>query len=308
MDIRIRPYQEADYRQVIHCSHSIYPDRMESSLATRLGSRRIQQCFVAALNGTDNLVGYALTMGMDPNYQKIRLEIIIHPQYRGSGFGSMLYQHVMERITEFNPRLIQVRAWEEYPDAVDFFQRRGFLENHRMIHLSLSLTDFDPALHSGWEDRLAARDIHLTTLAEEQVRCPESAALLHELDNSSAPHFPRDEFEPFIPVPLEKSTILQEDSESVLIAKHRERFIGYSHFKETGFTQLAQGSTAVLKDYWNQGIATALKIRILESGKANGYQTIRTTHRSTNTAMRIINEEKLGYAPFSSEIRLEKRF
>ncbi|MBP1996227.1 RimJ/RimL family protein N-acetyltransferase [Paenibacillus eucommiae] len=90
------------------------------------------------------------------------------------------------------------------------------------------------------------------------------------------------------------------------IAKHGDRYIGYSHFRELNNQQLQQGITAVIKEYWNQGVATALKARILKFGKDHGYQIIEGSHRNNNIPMRTVNEQKLGFVPNSSEIRFEK--
>nr|WP_275671769.1 GNAT family N-acetyltransferase [Paenibacillus ginsengarvi] len=89
------------------------------------------------------------------------------------------------------------------------------------------------------------------------------------------------------------------------MAKYGDRYIGYSYFKKLNNEELQQGNTAVLKEYWNTGVATALKVRILQFGKDHGYRTIESGHRNNNIPMRIVNEQKLGFIPISSEIRLE---
>jgi RimJ/RimL family protein N-acetyltransferase len=57
---------------------------------------------------------------------------------------------------------------------------------------------------------------------------------------------------------------------------------------------LQQDDTGVIREYRGRGIATALKLKVIEYGKKNGYRVIKTWNDSVNEAMLAVNI-KLGF-------------
>jgi mycothiol synthase len=121
--------------------------------------------------------------------------------------------------------------------------------------------------------------------------------------------FPREELLP--PTPPNHSWIENEDNieDAFFIAKCGKSYIGYSHLCKTNpvTDRLIQGNTAVLNEYRGKGVATTLKIKGIDFAKNNGYNRIYTSFRNTNGPMKRVNE-KLGWNPYSSEVRLQKIF
>jgi len=68
---------------------------------------------------------------------------------------------------------------------------------------------------------------------------------------------------------------------------------------------LYQGLTGVLREYRGKGIAVALKLRVLDFARKNGFDSIRTFNASTNEGMLSINA-KLGFKRDLAWITFEK--
>jgi len=68
---------------------------------------------------------------------------------------------------------------------------------------------------------------------------------------------------------------------------------------------LNQDDTGVTREYRGRGIATALKLKVIEFGKKNGYRTIKTWNDSSNAPMLAVNT-KLGFKRQVGWIMVEK--
>lgn len=306
MNFIIRPYEPEDYQQLLDISYAVDLNGLGFSLISKLKTRKLVSSQIAQAADAKTIVGYALLDSLSAGNQKVRLELTVHPDYEQSEAARLLYTRIEQDLAEVNPTIVQVRITETQWNALWFYLQRGFVENHRMMHASLTLADFDSSRYSGLVDQLRQEDIYITTLVEEIQTNPNALHNLHGLDNATSPDYPRDPFETFTPRTFEQSAILHENPKTLYIAKCDEQYIGYSHFRKLTDEVLQQGFTAVHTSYSSKGVATALKVHILLYGITNGFHHIKTSYRNNNIAMRTINEVKLGYVPYSSEIRLEK--
>src|SRR3989442_1294557 len=95
--------------------------------------------------------------------------------------------------------------------------------------------------------------------------------------------------------------------QAYVIAKDGERYVGTSVVwrlqKEP--RSLYQGLTGVLREYRGKGIAVALKLKVFDFAKRNGFDNIRTFNASTNDGMLAINM-KLGFKRDLAWITFEK--
>jgi len=174
-----------------------------------------------------------------------------------------------------------------------------------MFQSKLSLAECDFSFFFHLEERLKSEGIRIVTLAEEKERDPEYAWKLHLLDNETGPDFPRDHLEPFSPRSFKDLWFVKEALDSFFIAKQGDHYIGFSNGRALNDKQFEQGITAIRREYRNRGVATAIKVRVLEYAKRHEYETIYTSHRNTNQSMDAVNT-KLGYLPYSYEARLER--
>src|SRR5207245_4943489 len=91
------------------------------------------------------------------------------------------------------------------------------------------------------------------------------------------------------------------------LAKDGSNFVGMSdvHRIDSEPAVLNQDDTGVIREYRGRGIATALKLRVIDFGKKNGYRIIKTWNDSVNASMLAINN-KLGFKRQVGWILMEK--
>ena len=63
--------------------------------------------------------------------------------------------------------------------------------------------------------------------------------------------------------------------------------------------------TGVAREYWGQGVATALKLRAIEYAREHGYPTVRAFNRPAHAALLALNE-RLGFRRYFSYVTLER--
>src|SRR5437879_8986843 len=95
--------------------------------------------------------------------------------------------------------------------------------------------------------------------------------------------------------------------EGYFLAKDGSNYVGMSdvHRIDAELSVLSQDDTGVMREYRGRGIATALKLKVIEFGKKNGYRTIKTWNESSNNPILAINI-KLGFKRQVGWIMMEK--
>ena len=68
---------------------------------------------------------------------------------------------------------------------------------------------------------------------------------------------------------------------------------------------LVQGNTGVRREYRGRGIAVALKLKVIDFARRNGYEKMKTWNASNNAPMLAVNT-KLGFKREVGWITLEK--
>lgn len=86
-----------------------------------------------------------------------------------------------------------------------------------------------------------------------------------------------------------------------------ENYIGHSHAIRSATAELSYGYTGVLPAYRKQGIASAMKMRVLEWAKTQGYRVVRSWSDSRNEAMIQVNLQ-LGFVVQAPILWMEKRW
>jgi GNAT superfamily N-acetyltransferase len=309
MNILIREYNPTDKEKLNHLSELVFDKpRGSFSLVEKVGHSRVVSNVVAVNSISDKIIGYGIVWEQVISRVKLRLEIIVEPEHRGKGVGSLLFTRLMNEIKEIYPFYVEVRVFEEHEEARQFFERRGFLENHRMISQLLQVKDVDLIPFSSIEKGLCSDGITMTTLKNESNSAPNAWELLEKLIIDTNSDFPNE-----IPVGLRtvnSNTSWIKDQETLVdaffIAKYRNDYIGYSHIGRLDgqTTHLIQGNTAVLREYRGRNVATGLKMKCIEYAKNNGFNVLYTANRNTNIPMWRVNQ-KLGWKAYSSEIRFE---
>lgn len=316
MNVLVREYKPTDKDKLNHLSGLVFDKpRGSFSLAEKAGDCRVLSNYVAVNSITHEVIGYGIVWEQVISMVKLRIEIIVEPEYRGRGVGSLLFTTLMDEVKEVNPYYVEVRIFEEQEEAKQFFERRGFVENHRMISQSMLVKDADLKPFSFIERELISEGISMTTLKEEINSVRDAWELLEKLIIDTNPDFPNE-----LPIGLRTlnsnpSWIKDQETlaDAFFIAMHKNKYIGYSHVGRLlgGHAKhLIQGNTAVMREYRGRHIATGLKVKCIEYAYKHGFDFLYTSNRNTNIPMWKVNK-KLGWKPYSSEIRLEmeiKRF
>ena len=300
MSLAIRPFAEADHaaaRAIAAAVAADYPlaDTWHAGAQYEEGDGPLR--WVAVDAQSQAVVGYAaLREARPPRY---RLRIMVHPEWERHGAGGMLYRAVLAAAEVAGAATLQARVRKTKTGALEFLYRRGFAFIHEMVGLRLDLGRYELGAFMGAVARVRAQGIEITTLAQEQAAgaewlgkfCALQMAVLEgwaDPDPGPQPHVTP----AFFARSLDPA---KGHEEEVFIAKAGDKYVGYG-----GSPFMA---TAVAPAYRNRGLATALKVLIIQNAKARGVPTLMTC--SASPAMIAINT-KLGYVAYCTEVRLRK--
>jgi GNAT superfamily N-acetyltransferase len=260
----------------------------------------------------DQIVGFGDVMNLPDMYhpRKFMAGILVDPEQQGRGIGRAIYSRLNEELVRLNAMLVWAMSKEDLPRRIEFFQRRGFSEKSRIWESRLDLTTTDPAKFAGYVEKSLKEGIIFTTLAEEQPQGQDSLRKIHELVQLIWADMPREA--PFTPLSFEQweSFSLKNPQllpENYFIAKDGPNYVGMSNaFRiDTEPSVLQQDDTGVIREYRGRGIATALKLKVIEYGKRNGYRRVKTWNDSVNAPMLAVNT-KLGFKRQFGWIMMEK--
>jgi GNAT superfamily N-acetyltransferase len=299
----VRQYDDHDYDTIAALHDAVYPAyRIQPETwhaAAQFDYRHTQpHRYVALDTAIQQIIGYGAIRSI--RAQNARLDLMIHPSWQRHGVGRVLLDQLIDHARTLNIAAVHVRARLDHPHALTFLTHQGFTETHRMYGLCLAVKEVDLTPFWPVVQRLARREIIITTLVEERRRNPVYLHQLHELQNAVAHDWPDPERVPYTPIAfadfvrrLEQET--QAQPEALFIAKKGSSSIGYCGLFALG--------TAVHPAYRNQGVATALKVTAIADAQQRGQATLFTC--TANPAMVAINE-KLGYRHETVEVRLGK--
>lgn len=305
MPSTVREYQELDFEQVASISDSVYAKRPGSfSLVSNLQNCRMLKKYVVT-NENQRVTGYGLLWEQTTSpYLILKVEILF---YSDHVVEELLFDTIINDIQIIGPYAIQARAFHDQTRLLQFYEKHGFAENHRMEHLYLSLLNIDLIPFGEIENKLNSQGIVITTLAEERISDADYFSKLQTLNNLTWADYPTEPLVP--PTPPNDRMLTREYNipDAYFIAKMGPLYIGHSHLMNlpSDPQNLIQGLTATLRDFRGEGIATALKVRGIEYAKRMGYKGILTSTRNTNVPMETVNR-KLGWRSNYSEVRLEK--
>ncbi len=181
---------------------------------------------------------------------------------------------------------MQARADSDWVQSLAFLHHRGFSETMRMHRLVLDVAAATVAPFADVERRLAAQGIVLTNLADEQRRIGDACwMLLCDLHNDARDGWPNPDPDPGPPqlATIEEVRRLHHPGDRdwpipCFLAVRDGEYVGFA----------GSPGTAVRPAFRGQGIATALKVRVVVAARQRGVTTLRSS--SGNPAMLKVNE------------------
>ncbi len=313
----MRAATSVDYPAMVALNKAAYPDYGETEEEWRHWDETwdYDKYFKTRVVAEDagRVVGFGLVNHMRWAFvpTKYRVDITVHPDYRGRGHGTALYEAILEKVRDRAGKAIAAAAQESMTDGVRFLTKRGFREVKRDWESRLFVKDFDFAQFGTADDRVGKQGIRITSLVDEMRRDPAALQKAFELNEDCRMDVPsvdpptRHTFDEFRRDDVDAPNAILN---AFYIAIDKDgRYLGVSNMfrslDDAAF--LWQGITGVRRDARVRGIAMALKLRTVRYALDNGVEHIKTWNDVHNRPMLSINEA-MGFAKQPAWISYEK--
>jgi mycothiol synthase len=313
----VREATPADYQALLAINKASYPDYGETEKEWRHWdeswdhSKYFKSRILAEDGG--RVVGFGLVNHMRYAFvpTKYRIDVTVHPEHRGRGHGTALYEALIEKVRARDGKAVAGAAKESMADGVRFLTKRGFREVKRDWESRLFVQGFDFARFASAAARVEKQGIRITTLADEMRRDPAALQKAFELNEDCRMDIPsvdppsRHTFDEFRRYDIDAPNALL-DAFYVAIDKDG-RYLGVSNmFRSLDDPSFIwQGITGVRREARGKGIAMALKLRTVRYAIDNGIEHIKTWNDVHNRPMLSINEA-LGFEKQPAWISYEK--
>jgi len=234
----------------------------------------------------------------------------VDPKHQGKGIGSAVYDRLKNDFDEHSAIAAWMGIRENMTASIAFAQRRGFSEKMRGWESTVDPYQVNTSEFQKYSIRASQAGIQFSTLEQELQDDPECYMKLYELVQTAfrdvpIPDTPTDTpYDQWLAFEMKNPNLIPQ---AYMIAKDGEKYVGTSvvwRLKKEP-RSLYQGLTGVLRQYRGKGIAVALKLRVLDFARKNGFDNIRTFNASTNEGMLNINM-KLGFKRDLAWITFEK--
>jgi GNAT superfamily N-acetyltransferase len=312
MTLAIRPLSEQDIPKLIEIWNLLNPDWPRSTIDyldqfRKRDPRYFYKSWVVELNG--QVIGEALSEHSISSFhpQKFLLEMYLHPDFHGQGFGKTLYQQLLSDLESLNPISLRIQVRDTSLRALKFFSDRGFIETKRdwISTLDVNMVDLSP--YQGLESQLHEQDIVIKSIAE--ISNLDKFKVFHALFSEVRLDTPRSEAATPISYEFFMENVINSpefDPNLFFVALHDNQQVGLTGlYPVTDTTTLDQWLTAVKREFRGKHIALALKVRSIQYAKEHGFTHIRTDNDSRNAPMLAINN-KLGFVPGAASLSMAK--
>ena len=294
----LRPFNENDYEGFAALQNLLYPDHPKSLETLRHDDKtrekkiphknwvweRNKKILVSAIHTQ-------FTESIHP--QKFVIEIYVHPEFQGQGFGAACYKHLLHELKQFDPVKLTCIVYETHERGIRFFQERGFVQTMKEKESSLDLTGYDPEQYQDEIDRVLAQNLRIMTLTEFRQENADADYKVWELEREVCPDMPWTD-----PISIPEFDIYKKHAlahpkfnpDSWFLVLDGNHITGLNNLWKSEIEKgINTGLTGVRRKYRRKGIATALKHTGLTWAKNQGYKWIRTDNVDTNTDMLSIN-------------------
>jgi len=313
----VRAATPGDYPVLVALNKASYPDYGETVEEWRHWDEtwdydKYFKARVVAEDG-ERVVGFGLVNHMRWAFvpTKYRIDVTVHPEHRGRGHGTALYEAILEKERERDGKTVAAAAKESMADGVRFLNKRGYREVKRDWESRLFVKGFDFERFGTANARVEDQGIRIVTLADEMQRDPGALQKAFELNEDCRMDIPsvdpptRNTFEEFRRQDIDAPNALL-DAFYIAIDKNG-RYLGVSNMFRSldDPTFLWQGITGVRREARGKGIAMALKLRTVRYAVEKGIEHIKTWNDVHNRPMLSINEA-MGFAKQPAWISYEK--
>ncbi len=300
----IREFGSDDYAGLVTVKNAADPEHPQSEtlIRHRDDTRPAKVKFGRWLWEEDGeILAFAILTLMEWMFHpdKYFFEVCVHPEARGRGIGTALFESVVAEARSRSAISLRTYTSEAWTEGVRCLKKRGFAEGPREQESAIDLTGFDPGRFAADMRRVEdAGELQLLTFAELEGD-PDRERKVYELDKIVGPDMPWPEpptMPEFADYRVQVFGSPQFYPEGLLLAVDEDGgYVGLSHlYRRIKPGSLATGFTGVLREWRGKGVATALKVKVLAASKAEGYAEVITSNDSTNAGMLGINH-RLGF-------------
>jgi len=316
LSLEMREFDPTDYQRLLEIYNANYPDYTRSidewSSRDESVDRSKYHLQRYAFLESEAVVGFGDVSHVTDMFhpRKFWINIFVDPTVQGRGVGSAIYERLSGELGKLNAIVAWAGSTERLPRLTEFYQRRGFEEKMKAWESRLDVPTINLEKFRDYAEKVLRQGITITNLAEERKNGPDSLKSLYKLvqlisaDMPSPAAFTSISYEQWEAFELKNPSLLPE---AYMIAKDGPRFVGLSTVwrldKEP--TGLVQGNTGVRREYRGRGIAVALKLKVIDFARRNGYVKLKTWNASSNAPMLAVNT-KLGFKREVGWITLEK--
>jgi mycothiol synthase len=220
-------------------------------------------------------------------------EICVLPAARRFGVGTALLAHTSAHARLLGKSELEVGAFEDDPEGIQFGENRGYSCIMRLRSLRLVVAECPPptvALPEG---------LTITTLAEQ----PDLARDVWEVAAEAIPDIPIDSDVPMHPGTFEEFRSLslagpRYISEATFVAMQDRKVVGYGQLTwlDPPRRIAHHAMLAVRRAFRGKGVAGALKAAQIAWARENSVVELRTENEERNAPVRAINA-KYPYEP-----------
>jgi len=234
----------------------------------------------------------------------------VDPKHEGQGIGSAIYERLKDDFDERSATAAWMGIRENMTRSIAFAQKRGFDEKMRGWESTIDPYQVDTSEFQKYSTKASQAGIEFSTLEQELREDPECYTKLYELVQTAFRDVPIADtptdtpYDQWLAFEMKNPNLIPQ---AYMIAKDGDKYVGTSvvwRLKKEP-RSLYQGLTGVLREYRGKGIAVALKLKVLDFARKNGFDNIRTFNASTNEGMLSINM-KLGFKRDLAWITFEK--
>lgn len=301
MQVVISPFTALDLPEIVSVQHSSAVMHRYSLIELQRDlaelAEELQHHFLVARLG-GKAVGVANAHRTAGSYhpQRFQVEVYVLPEHRGAGVGKRLYDQLIEMLTPMDPVSLRAQVAESDPISVRFAKVRGFVETKRDFPSTLDISSFKASPFLDVVDQLTSSGVTFASLDEK-----DSAAFRrhwHQVFSEVRLDTPR--ADPVSPIDFDffEANVVNDEEllrHATVFAIRDGRIIGFSgSYQGAKPGSVDQWLTGVVASERGQGIALALKVKVILAAQAAGFTSIQTDNDSKNGPMLAVNE-KLGF-------------
>ncbi len=310
----IREFKPSDYQAVTDIFNRYRPNlphttddflRKDADRDSKIRHKRL------CVEIGDRIVGYVEHTQFMVRYhpQKFYIEGGVLEGFTGQGIGTLLYNRLMDELSQYNP--ISIRAvCADQPGTIRFFERRGYTEFLRIRESELDPASVDFSKFIEKIDQLKRHGIEIKSLRQLESD-PNRNKKIHDLYWTVKQDIPgcedsvRRDLETFVKEDIEP---YHRPPECYFIAVKGDEYIGLCPLSVVRADKsLCHGVTGVLREHRRKGVAIALKLAMVQYAVDNGHTCIRTENEVNNKPILELNR-RFGYKDVPERIHFEKVF